>query len=106
MVEAKKVNCDVVLKMLLVLSVSAKALRMILDQFHHERNHLQTISNELKNGLAKISGIVMNTPDKNVLHILLISQYLLSKQRYLFMRLRKKKYMFPQHLHVLLNKKK
>jgi cysteine desulfurase len=43
---------------------SAKALRMILDQFHHERNHLQAISNELKNGLAKISGIVLNTPDQ------------------------------------------
>jgi cysteine desulfurase len=41
---------------------SAKALRMIMDQFHHERNHLQNLSNELKNGLAKISGIVMNTP--------------------------------------------
>ena len=43
---------------------SAKALRMILDQFHHERNHLQAISNELKNGLAKISGIVLNTPNQ------------------------------------------
>ena len=64
MVETKKVNCEVVLKMLLVLSALAKALRMILDQFQHERNHLQAISNEFKNGLAKIRWDRIEYPDK------------------------------------------
>lgn len=44
---------------------SAKALRLIMDQFQHERNHLQTISGELKSGLTAINGIVINTPTQN-----------------------------------------
>jgi cysteine desulfurase len=44
----------------------AKALRMIMEKYQHERNHLLTISNELKKGLGFIPGVVMNTPNKDI----------------------------------------
>ena len=42
----------------------AKALRLILDKLQTELEQLRKVSNELRKGLEKIDGIVINTPEK------------------------------------------
>lgn len=42
----------------------SKALRLILDKLHTELEQLRKVSNELRKGLEKIDGIVINTPEK------------------------------------------
>ena len=42
----------------------SKALRLILDKFSNELDQLRKVSNELRKGLEKIDGIVINTPEK------------------------------------------
>ena len=42
----------------------SKALRLILDKLHTELEQLRKVSNELRKGLEKINGIVINTPEK------------------------------------------
>ena len=46
-----------------VVSMS-KALRLILDKFQSDIEQLRTVSHELRRGLEKIDGIVINTPEK------------------------------------------
>ena len=46
-----------------VVSMS-KALRLILDKLQTELDQLRKVSNELRKGLEKIDGIVINTPEK------------------------------------------
>ena len=56
-----------------VVSMS-KALRLILDKIENEIDHMMKVSNELRRGLAKIDGVVINTPEKFAApHILNIS---------------------------------
>ena len=56
-----------------VVSMS-KALRLILDKMENEIDHMMKVSNELRRGLAKIDGVVINTPEKFAApHILNIS---------------------------------
>ncbi|HEY4550322.1 MAG TPA: cysteine desulfurase family protein [Bacillus sp. (in: firmicutes)] len=42
----------------------SKALRLILDKLQTELEQLRKVSNELRKGLEKIDGIVINTPEK------------------------------------------
>jgi cysteine desulfurase len=42
----------------------SKALRLILDKLHTESEQFRKVSNELRKGLEKIDGIVINTPEK------------------------------------------
>ncbi len=42
----------------------SKALRLILDKLQTELEQLKKVSNELRKGLEKIDGIVINTPEK------------------------------------------
>ncbi len=42
----------------------SKALRLILDKFTNELDQLRKVSHELRKGLEKIDGIVINTPEK------------------------------------------
>ena len=42
----------------------SKALRLILDKLQIELEQLRKVSNELRKGLEKIDGIVINTPEK------------------------------------------
>ena len=44
----------------------SKALRLILDKLQTELEQLKKVSNELRKGLEKIDGIVINTPEKFV----------------------------------------
>ncbi|WP_428911308.1 cysteine desulfurase family protein [Niallia sp. Krafla_26] len=41
----------------------AKALRMTMEKFQYEKNHLQSLSDELRKGLASIQGVLINTPE-------------------------------------------
>jgi cysteine desulfurase len=52
----------------------AKALRMTLDQMEHEYENLTFLSKELRSGLQKIKGVVINTPESEAApHIINIS---------------------------------
>ena len=46
-----------------VVSMS-KALRLALDKMENETDQIRKVSNELRKGLAKIDGVVINTPEK------------------------------------------
>ena len=46
-----------------VVSMS-KALRLVLDKMENETDQIRKVSNELRKGLAKIDGVVINTPEK------------------------------------------
>ncbi len=48
----------------------AKALRMIMEKYEHEKHHLLNVSNEFKQGLAKIQGVMINTPEESAPHII------------------------------------
>ena len=42
----------------------AKALRLILEKMKNESDHLNKVSHELRGGLEKITGVMMNTPEE------------------------------------------
>lgn len=48
----------------------AKALRMIMEKYESEQGHLRSLSNELKLGLAKIQGVMINSPENSAPHII------------------------------------
>ena len=45
----------------------AKALRLILEKMKNESNHLNKVSHELRDGLEKITGVMINT-QRNLQH--------------------------------------
>ncbi|WP_338472078.1 cysteine desulfurase family protein [Niallia sp. XMNu-256] len=48
----------------------AKALRMILEKYDTEKEHLQSLANEIKQGLELINGVIINTPEGSAPHII------------------------------------